>query len=129
MGFRIRRSIRLAKGVRLNVGKKSSSISVGNKYGRTTISTGGSRRSRSSGRLKNDITNMIRNQANVSEKQIASNRRFLKVCGIIMYVVTALALLMTIAGFSTDTFLGIMLLIPTLICFAIARFLISASKS
>lgn len=127
MGIRIRKSFKIAPGVRLNVGRKSSSISVGNKYARGTISMSG--RKKPGGRMKEDISRMIRNQANVSEKQKASNRKFLKVCGIIMYVVTALALLMTIAGFSTDTFLGILLLIPTLICFAFSRFLISASKS
>ena len=126
MGFRMRRSFKIAPGVRVNVGKKSSSISFGNRYGHTTISTSGRRRS--GGRMKEDITRMLREQGNVSEKKRASDRRFLKVCGIIMYIVTAFAALMTIAGFSTDAFLGIILLIPTAITFFIGRFLIGMSK-
>lgn len=33
MGFKVRKSMKIAPGVRLNVGKKSSGISVGGKYG------------------------------------------------------------------------------------------------
>ena len=33
MGFKVRKSVKIAPGVRLNVGKKSSGISVGGKYG------------------------------------------------------------------------------------------------
>lgn len=127
MGFRIRRSFKIAPGVRVNVGKRSSSISVGNKYGRTTISTGSSRKSRSSGRLKQDVAGMF--QANVSEKKHKSDQKFLKVCGIIMYIVTAGFLLMAIACFSFSVFGGILCSIPTLICFAIARFLSGMSKN
>lgn len=47
MGFRFRRSIKLFPGVRLNVGKKSASISVGGRGGRYTFGTAGSRASAS----------------------------------------------------------------------------------
>lgn len=127
MGFRFRKSFKVAPGVRLNVGKKSSSISVGNKYAHTTISTTGKKRS--GGHMAEDVSRMLREQGNASEKKRASDRKFLKVCGIIMYVVAAFALIMTIAGFSSDTFTGIVLLIPTAIAFFIGRFLIGMSKS
>lgn len=67
MGLRMRKSFRLAKGVRLNIGKKSASISVGNKYGHTTISTGSSRRSGSKAQLREDLSTVF--QSNVSEKK------------------------------------------------------------
>ncbi len=41
MGFRFRKSIKIAPGVKLNLGKKSASISVGGKGVRRTISTTG----------------------------------------------------------------------------------------
>ena len=126
MGLRLRTSFRLAKGVRLNVGRKSTSISVGNKYGHTTISTGSSRRRSASSHLRDDVTSMF--QPNVSAKKHKSDQKFLKVCGIIMMIVAACALLMSIAGFSTDVFIGIMFLIPTVVMFLIGRFLIGMSK-
>ena len=124
MGIRFRKSFKVAPGVRLNVGKKSSSISLGNKYAHTTIST--SRKRRSSGHLRDDIIGTF--QPNVSEKKHKSDQIFLKVCGIIMYVVAAFALLMTIAGFSANIFIGIVLLIATVIVFLIGRFFIGMSK-
>ena len=126
MGLRIRKSIRLAKGVRLNVGKKSASISVGGKYGHTTISTGSSRGHRSSGQFRDDVSSMF--QSNVSAKKHKSDQKFLKVCGILMYFATVLALLITIPMFSESVFFGILFSIPTVIIFLIGRFLIGMSK-
>lgn len=45
MGFRFRKSIKIAPGVRLNIGKKSASISVGGRGVRHTISSTGRRTS------------------------------------------------------------------------------------
>jgi succinate-acetate transporter protein len=126
MGLRMRKSIRLAKGVRLNVGRKSASISVGNKYGHTTISTGSSRGSSSKGFLREDITSMF--QQNVSAKKHKSDKKFLKVCGIIMMIVAAFALLMAIAGFCTEVPIGIFFSIPTVLFFLIGHFMINMSK-
>lgn len=39
MGFRFRKSYKIAPGVKVNVGKKSGSISLGTKGARHTIST------------------------------------------------------------------------------------------
>lgn len=126
MGLRMRKSFRLAKGVRLNIGKKSASISVGNKYGHTTISTGSSRRKSAREYLRDDVTSMF--QPNVSAKKHKSDQKFLKVCGIIMMIVAAFALLMAIAGFCTEVPIGIFFSIPTVIFFLIGRFLINMSK-
>ncbi|MER1958841.1 MAG: DUF4236 domain-containing protein [Solibacillus sp.] len=40
MGFRFRKSIKVAPGVKINLGKKGASVTVGNKYARTTIGKG-----------------------------------------------------------------------------------------
>lgn len=39
MGFKYKKSIKLAPGVKLNVGKKSAGISVGNKYGGISVNS------------------------------------------------------------------------------------------
>lgn len=43
MGFRFKRSMKIAPGVRLNFGKKSSSISLGTRGARYTINSNGKR--------------------------------------------------------------------------------------
>ena len=41
MGFRFRKSIKIAPGVKVNLGKKSASVTIGGKHARTTISSTG----------------------------------------------------------------------------------------
>jgi len=41
MGFRFRKSFRLGKGVRLNVSRRSGSVSIGNKWFGTTVGSKG----------------------------------------------------------------------------------------
>ena len=120
MGLRIRKSIRLAKGVRLNIGKKSASISVGNKYGHNTISTGSGRRRSSSGHLRDDLTEMIRNQGNVSEKQKKANLRFMKVCSVLMTIIGTISLLIGIVAFYTAGLAGIFFVAVTMFCYFFA---------
>lgn len=43
MGFRFRKSVKIAPGVRINFGKKSASVSIGPKGLKHTISTTGRR--------------------------------------------------------------------------------------
>ena len=117
MGLRIRKSIRLAKGVRLNVGRKSASISVGGKYGHTTISTGSSRRRSSSGHLRDDLTDMIRNQGKVSEKQKKANLRFMTVISVLMMIIGIISLFIAIVAFCTAGLAGIIFVPITLFCF------------
>lgn len=40
MGFRFRKSVKIAPGVKVNFGKKGASVTVGNKYARTTVGKG-----------------------------------------------------------------------------------------
>lgn len=46
MGFRFRKSIKLAPGVKINLGKKSAGLSIGNKYGGMSINSKAGVRSR-----------------------------------------------------------------------------------
>lgn len=40
MGFRFRKSVKIAPGVKVNFGKRGTSLTVGNKYARTTFGNG-----------------------------------------------------------------------------------------
>lgn len=118
MGLRMRKSFKLAKGVRLNVGRKSASISVGNKYGHTTISTGSSRKS--TGHLKEDLVEMVRNQNNVTEKQKNANLIFMKVCSVLMTIIGTISLMIGIVAFYTAGLAGIFFVAITLFCYFFA---------
>ena len=39
MGFKYRKSVKIAPGVKLNVGKKSAGISIGGKYGGVSVNS------------------------------------------------------------------------------------------
>lgn len=127
MGIRVRKSFKVAPGVRVNVGKKSSSISVGNKYAHTTVSTSGGRRS--SGRMTEDVARMIREQGNVSEKKTASNLRFMKVCSVIMTILAIIASLLAIVGFATAGATGLIFAIMAIIFFFFAWFFNPTQKN
>lgn len=129
MGFRMRNSFRLAKGVRLNIGRKSASISVGNKYGHTTISTGSGRRRRSGSRLAEDITRMLREQGNVSEKKKASNLKFMKVCSTIMRILGIISVFLSIVAFCTAGAAGIFFVIMAVFSFFFAWFFNPTEKT
>ena len=65
MGFRYRRSVKIAPGIRLNFNKKSTSISIGGKYGRTTISN--------TGRVTNTVKTPIKGLSYTETKKISNN--------------------------------------------------------
>lgn len=127
MGIRVRKSFKVAPGVRVNMGKKSSSISVGNKYAHTTISTSGSKRS--GGHMSEDVARMLRDGANVSEKQRASNSRFMKVCSVIMTILAIIASLLAIVGFATAGAAGLIFAIMAIIFFFFAWFFNPTQKN
>lgn len=118
MGFRFRKSFKVAPGVRLNVGKKSSSISIGNKYGHTTISS--SQKKRSSGHVLEDVERMMQNQGNVSEKIAAFNLKFMKVCSVIMRILGIIWIFLAIVAFITAGSAGIFFVIGAIIIFFLA---------
>ena len=48
MAMRFRKTVKLGRGLRLNIGKKSASISLGGKFGGITLSTKGKATKRAS---------------------------------------------------------------------------------
>lgn len=127
MGIRVRKSFKVAPGVRVNMGKKSSSVSLGNKYVHTTVSTSGSKRS--GGRMSEDVARMLREGGNVSEEKRASNRGFPKVCSVIMTILGILATLLAIVGFATAGAAGIIFAIMAILFFFFAWFFNPTHKS
>ena len=127
VGFRFRKSFKIAPGVRLNVGRKSSSISFGGKGFHTSISTSG-RRTRTvsipgtgishvstSGGKRSSSSHRNTTQHTPSHQQPASPR-MLRICSKIMLVIAILALFLAIVAFSTAGAAGLFFLIVALFC-------------
>lgn len=125
MGFRIRKSFKIAPGVRLNVGKKSSSVSFGVKGLRTTVSTSG-RKTHTVGIPGTGISHVstsggkksrsARHTSSARTHQQPASPRLLRICSKIMLVIAILALFLAIVGFSTAGAAGILFLIIALFC-------------
>ena len=122
MGIRFRKSFKVAPGVRLNVGKKSSSISVGGKGFHTSVSTTG-RRTNTVGIPGTGISHVSTSGGKQSKvehhtgsHQKPATARTYKVCGVIMWIIGILALLLAIVGFSTAGAAGILFLIIAIPC-------------
>lgn len=134
MGFRFRKSFKVAPGVRLNVSKKSSSISVGGKGFRTSVSTTG-RRTNTVGIPGTGISHVSTSGGKRSKvkkttgsHQTPASPLLLKICGVIMWIIGILALLLAIVGFATAGAAGILFLIIAIPCIFLGRLWTSASK-
>lgn len=134
MGFRFRKSFKVAPGVRLNVGKKSSSISIGGKGIRTSISTSGKRTHTvgipgtgishvsTSGGKRSKVTH------HTTSHQKPASPLLLKICGVIMWIIGILALLFTLVAFATAGAAGLFFLIIAIPCLYLAWLWCGASK-
>lgn len=134
MGFRFRKSFKVAPGVRLNLGKKSSSISIGGKGFSTSISTTGKRTRTVSipGTGISHVSTSGGKRSSVSHTtgshQKPASPLMLKICGVIMWIIGILALLLAIVGFATAGAAGILFLIIAIPCIFFARLWCGASK-
>ena len=134
MGIRFRKSFKVAPGVRLNVGKKSSSISVGGKGFHTSVSTTG-RRTNTVGIPGTGISHVStsggkRSAAkphNSAQQKPVSPLKF-KIGGVIMWIIGILALLLAIAGFSSAGAVGIIFLIIAIPCILLGHMWTKAAK-
>lgn len=107
MGLRFRKSIKLAPGVRVNLGKKSASVSVGGKGARYTVSSTG-RRTSSVGipgtglsYVKTHTAGKKQGSAPAAPAERSSPSRItFKVCGVIMLVLSVLSILAGLISFS-----------------------------
>lgn len=101
MGFRFRKSVKLAPGVRVNLGKKSASVSVGGKGARYTVSSTG-RRTSSVGIPGTGVSYVKTHTAGKKQGSAPAapaattgpSRRTFKVCGVIMMVLSVLSFLL-----------------------------------
>lgn len=106
MGFRFRKSVKIAPGVRLNLGKKSTSVTLGGKGARYTVSSTG-RRTKSvsvpgtglsySESTKSNSNDKI-NSSNLNSKKVVQeySPRQYKQFGIILVILNAMLLLLGI---------------------------------
>ena len=79
-------------------------------------------------RTRDAMADAIRNSGKATEKQAAATRRFMRVCGTVMYVVAAGWAVVAIACMSSGVSLGWICLIPGLICFFIGHSWLKATK-
>lgn len=105
MGIRFRKSVKVAPGVRVNVGKKSASVSVGGKRGRYTVSSTG--RTTSSASIPGTGLSYVSSSGPTKKKQTAavgSGRSYpsrgAKIGGIAMLVLAGLAFLIGLVSIS-----------------------------
>lgn len=121
MGLRFRKSVKIAPGVRVNMGKKSASISVGTKGAHHTISTTGKRTTSvgipGTGISHVTTTSSKKHKAGKGEVREATapqrSPRTYKVAGIILLVLAVVALLI---GLPTIAFGGWLFLIIAVPC-------------
>lgn len=134
MGIRFRKSFKVAPGVRVNVGKKSAGISVGNKYAHTSINTSG-RRTHTTGIPGTGISYVSTSggkrtnaKPHTSAQQKPASPQTLKVCGVIMWIIGILALILALATFASAGAAGIIFLIIAIICILMGRMWTKASR-
>ena len=122
MGFRFRKSFKVAPGVRLNVGRKSASVSFGGKGLRTTVSTSG-RRTRTVSIPGTGISHVstsggkrANSHPHTSTQRKPASPLLLRICSKIMLVIAIIALFLAIVAFSTAGAAGLFFLIVALPC-------------
>lgn len=123
MGLRFRKSVKIAPGVRVNMGKKSASISVGTKGARHTISTTGKRTTSvgipGTGISHVTTTSSKKHKAGKGAPSEASapqhSHRTYKVSGIILLVLAAVALLIGLPTLAFGGWLFLLIAAPCLL--------------
>ncbi len=124
MGLRFRKSVKIAPGVRVNMGKKSASISVGTKGARHTISTTGKRTTSVGipGTGISHVTTTTSSKKHKAGKGAPSEAtapqhspRTYKASGIILLVVTAVALLIGLPTLAFGGWLFLLIAAPCLL--------------
>lgn len=122
MGFRFRKSFKIAPGVRLNVNKKSASVSFGAKGFRSSVSTSG-RRTRTIGISGTGVSHVsisggkrTRSTRHTSSHQKPASPLLLRICSKIMLVIAIIALLLALVAFSTDGAVGLVFVIIAIPC-------------
>lgn len=120
MGTRFRKSVKVAPGVRMTVGKKSASVSIGTKGARRTISTTG-RKTTTVGIPGTGLSYVSTSSSSSKKKSTASTAgrveyspRTYKVGGILMLVVAVVALLLGLISISVGGWVFLLIGAPCL---------------
>ena len=137
MGFiRRRRSIKILPGVRVNLNSKSTSVSIGGKYGRTTISSTGKRTHSTHipGTHLTYVTTSTSSKGHSSKKSSASSYSapvkkrsagLYKFCGVLITIIGIIAILMGLISISVGggvlMGLGAFCLIPGIVWLRTAK--------
>lgn len=132
MGLRFRKSIKVAPGVRVNLGKKSASVSVGGKGARYTVSSTG-RRTSSVGIPGTGLSYVETHTAGKKQGSAPATPaapaspscRTFKVCGVIFMVLAVLSLLV---GLLTIAMGGWFFLIFAVPCLFLGRLYLKKAK-
>lgn len=112
MGFKVRRSVKVFPGVRMNRNGKSTSVTVGGKYHRRTISSTG--RVTETTRIPGTHVSFT-TTSHVSERKKEASPTTNKVCGIILLALGALAAFAGLISFPVGGWLLMLCGVPLLI--------------
>ena len=132
MGFiRRRKSIKILPGVRVNLNSKSTSVSIGGKYGRTTISSTGKRTHSTHipGTNLTYVTTSTSSKKSSSSSYSAPVKKrsagLYKFCGVLINIIGFIAILMGLISISVGggvlMGIGVFCLIPGFIWLRIAK--------
>ena len=129
MGWRYRKSIKIAPGVRVNLGKKSRSITVGGKFHRTTFSSTGRVTKSTSipGTGLHYTTTSRSGRKQPPKNAVQYSPRMYKFCGVTMYILAALALLIGLVALAFTAF-GVVIVLFAALLFFVGRKYIQFSK-
>lgn len=129
MGLRFRKSIKVAPGVKVNLGKKSASVSVGTKGARYTVSSTGKKTTSvgipGTGASYVTSTGGAKHTAGNGSSGTGYSPRTYKVCGVIFYILAAICLLL---GLPTIAFGGWLFLLIGVPSFFAGRHYIKLSR-
>lgn len=102
MGLRFRKSVKIAPGVRVNVGKKSTSVSVGGKGFRHTVSSSGRKTTTVGvpGTGLSYVSSSKKHRKPTDEAPVQYSARSHKGAGVVCLLLAALTLLIGLLSFS-----------------------------
>ncbi|GFO85119.1 DUF4236 domain-containing protein [Anaerostipes butyraticus] len=131
MGLRFRKSVKILPGVKINFNKKSTSVTIGGRGAKYTISSTGKKTKTvgipGTGLYYTETSNEKRKSNEfVQQKQPKTySPKTYKICGIIMILLSLLCLMI---GLPTFAFGGLIFVIFAIISFCIGRFYLKTAK-
>lgn len=122
MGFRLRKSIKVAPGVRVNLSNKSAGVSVGNKFMRRSVSTSGRKTTTVNvpGTPISHVSTSTRNKGKRKQRTAASGQQtssplVYRIAGIIALLFGGLGALMGLVSISVGGWVLLIVGVPLLL--------------